>query len=143
MDIEKIEKYKEQMKAMVKNRYKEKRRIYARKYNQRPEQLEYRRQYYQKNKEHIKALVKKNTDKEKKRLYVIEYSQRPGVRELINERTRNYYKNNKDKVREYKKKNKDKIREYQREYYLKHKKPSSKENEEIKTINESLTIRFD
>jgi len=105
-------------------------------------QKQYRREYYQKHKEHIKALVK-NRDKEKRRIYVREYSQRPIVKKRLAQTRQNYYKNNKEKVREYKKKNKEKIREYQRQYYLKNKKPALNKHKEEQRIKETLTIRFD
>lgn len=84
-------------------------------------QKEYRKEYYQKNKDRITEKHKnyRNENQEKLKEKKKEYYEQN--KEQIKEKKREYYKQNKDRAKEYGKnyrsENKEKIKEKQREYY--------------------------
>jgi flagellar biosynthesis GTPase FlhF len=112
--------------------------------------IEYKKEYYQKNKETLNQKTKeyqqKNKDKtrEHSRKSSKKYYEKNKNKNKIKEYRKEYIEKNKDKIKEYHKeymkeyeeKNKDKRREHQRKYYLKKKLEKEKANKiDPKAIN--------
>ena len=96
---------------------KEKRRVYSKEYEQRPEAKIRKREYYKQNRDRIK-------------IYKKEYERKN--RDIIKIKRKEYYKQNKeiikDKRKRYRDKHKDKIKEWGERYYKKNKEDLTKKS---------------
>ena len=83
--------------------------------------MEKKNEYYQKNKEKLKAYSKEYNKKNKEKIkeYYLEYNKKNKEKynEYQNEYQKEYYQKNKEKIKAYKLKSKEKIKEYRRDKY--------------------------